>query len=326
MSVLSVRKSLLAAVREEMLRDDSVILLGEDIGAMGGPWGTVKGLIDEFGPERVIVAPISESGFTGMAVGAAMRGLRPVTELMYVDVIGDALDAVMNQAAKLRFMAGGQVTIPLVIRCSTGTGSLTAGQHSQSLESLFIHIPGLKVVMPYDAYDAKGLMKSAIRDDDPVIFIEHQLLYSAKCEVPDEEYTIPLGQANIRRQGSDVTILSWSLPLKYCLEAAELLSAEGIEAEIIDLRTLVPVDWDTIAGSVKKTRRVMTVEHGAKRGGVGAELSAQITEEFFSELESPVVRLAADNVVIPYSPVLEDTIYPRTEKICEAVRKMLRPQ
>lgn len=316
-------KAMTAALREEMNRDENVIILGEDMGAMGSPWGVCKGLFDEFGANRVIETPIAEASFMGMAVGAAMRGLRPVVELMYVDFVGDALDPIMNQAAKLGFMTGGQVTIPMVVRGCTGTGRHTAGQHSQSLEALFTHIPGLKVVAPSNAYDAKGLLKSAIRDDDPVIFLEHQMLYAEKCEVPAEEYIIPLGRAAIKRTGKDLTILTWSLPVRFCMEAAEDLAKDGIDAEVIDLRSLIPLDWEAIKASVEKTHRVMTVEYGVRRSGVGAELSAQITEELFDELDAPVLRLATENVVTPYSPVLEDTIHPTRETVYHAGRHLM---
>lgn len=316
-------KAMNAALREELARDENVIILGEDMGIMGSPWGICKGLYEEFGEKRVIETPIAEASFMGMAVGAAMRGLRPVVELMYVDFVGDALDPIMNQAAKLGFMTGGQVILPLVVRGPTGTGRHTAGQHSQSLEALFTHIPGLKVVAPSNAYDAKGLLKAAIRDDDPVIFLEHQMLYAEKCEVPDDDYIIPLGSAAIKRPGKDLTILTWSLPTSFCLEAAEDLAREGIDAEVIDLRSLVPLDWDAIRTSVEKTHRAITVEYGAKRSGVGAELSAQITEDLFDELDAPVLRLATDNVVTPYSPVLEDMIHPTRERVYHAGRRIM---
>ena len=323
MSTLSMSHALRAGILEEMRRDERVILMGEDLGRMGNPFGVTLGALDEVGSSRVIETPISESGFTGMAVGAAMRGLRPVVELMYVDFIGVCMDPVMNQAAKMRYMTGGQISVPMVIRAPMGSGRRNAGQHSQCLEALFTHIPGLKVVCPSTAADAKGLLKSAIRDDDPVVFLEHKLLYARKEEIPDEEYLIPLGKADVKRPGKDVTIITWSRQVYFALEAAETLAAEGIDAEVLDLRTLVPLDWEAIKESVCKTHNVVIVEEGIKRGGVGAELSAQITEDLFDELDAPVGRVAGLNVVSPFSPVLEDAEFPHPADIVAGVKKTL---
>jgi pyruvate dehydrogenase E1 component beta subunit len=320
---ISVSKAIGQALHEEMERDPNVLLLGEDVGVMGNVFGITRGFRDEFGARRVIDTPISESGFTGIAVGAAMRGLRPVVEWMYDDFITVCLDPVMNQAAKLRYMTGGQVTIPVVFRAPIGAGRRNAGQHSQCLEALFTHIPGLKVVAPSSAADAKGLLKAAIRDDDPVVFLEHKLLYAKKEEVPDGEYVIPLGKADVKRAGRDVTILTWSRQVYFALEAAEELAKEGIDAEVLDLRTLVPLDWEAVRASVCKTHNVVVVEEGVRRGGVGAELSAQITEELFDELDSPVGRVAGLNVVSPFSPVLEDAEFPHPEDIVTGVKKTL---
>ena len=279
MSNLSVSKAILAGLREEMLRDENVVILGEDVGVMGSSFAVTRGLLEEFGEMRVRDTPISESGFCGMAVGMAMRGIRPVVELMYDDFISVALDPVMNQAAKMRYMTGGQVALPIVYRMPMGAGRRNAGQHSQCLESLFMHIPGLKVVSPSTAGDAKGLIKAAVRCNDPVIFLEHKLMYAKKFDVPDdEEYIIPLGKADVKREGRDVTILTWSREVLWSLEAAEELEKQGISAEIIDLRTLVPLDWDTVANSVCKTHHVMVVEEGVRRAGVGSELAAEIQE------------------------------------------------
>lgn len=249
-----------------------------------------------------------------MAVGMAMRGLRPVVELMYNDFISCCLDPVMNQAAKMRYMTGGQVKVPLVYRAPMGAGRRNAGQHSQCLESLFMHIPGLKVVAPSTAADAKGLIKAAIRCDDPVIFLEHKLTYAKKFEVPEEkDYVIPLGKAEVKREGKDVTLISWSRPILFAMEAAEEWKSKGVDVEILDLRTIVPVDWEAVKASVMKTGRVMIVEEGVKRGGVGAELAAQIQDELFDYLDAPVMRVAGANVVSPFSPVLEDMVFPHTE-------------
>ena len=264
------------AMHEEMVRDGSVIILGEDMGVMGSVFGLTKGFMDEFGAHRVIDTPISEAGFTGMAVGAAMRGLRPIVELMYVDFAPICFDPIVNQAAKMRYMTGGQVKVPLVIRAPGGAGRRNAGQHSQSFEALFTHIPGLKVVAPATPYDAKGLLKSAIREDDPVMFLEHKILYAQKGEVPETEYLIPLGKADVKRQGKDVTIIAYSRQVVFALEAAKELAAQGIEAEVIDLRTLVPLDWETIETSVKKTHRVVVVQEAVKRGGYAGEIATQI--------------------------------------------------
>jgi pyruvate dehydrogenase E1 component beta subunit len=274
----------------------------------------------------VIETPISELGFTGMAVGAAMRGIRPVVELMYNDFISVSLDPVMNQAAKLRYMTGGQLTMPMVIRAPMGAGRRNAGQHSQCLEALFAHIPGLKVVCPSTAKDAKGLIKAAIRDNDPVIFLEHKLLYAKKEEIPEEEYIIPLGEADVKREGKDITIITWSRQVYFALDAAKELAKSGIDAEVLDLRTLVPLDWEAIKKSVLKTHNVVVVEEGVKRGGFGGEISAQIMEELFDELDSPVERVAGLNIVSPFSPPLEDANFPQVNDIVGAVKKVLNKQ
>ncbi|WP_319402488.1 alpha-ketoacid dehydrogenase subunit beta [uncultured Anaeromusa sp.] len=323
MRKITYGQALSEAMHEEMVRDESVFVIGEDMGVMGSVFGLTKGFMEEFGANRVIDTPISESGFTGMSVGAAMRGLRPVVELMYVDFAGVCMDPIMNQAAKMRYMTGGQATVPMVIRAPQGAGRRNAGQHSQSLEGLFTHIPGLKVVAPCTPYDAKGLLKTAIRDDDPVIFLEHKLLYAGKGEVPEEEYLIPFGQADIKRPGKDVTILTYSREVLFSLQAADELAKEGIDVEVIDLRSLVPLDWETIADSIKKTHRAVVVQEAPKRGGFGGEIAAQIMEELFDELDAPVERIAGMNVVPPFSPVLEDQIYPQPECIIKGVKKAM---
>ena len=323
MRKITYGQALSEAIQEEMVRDEAVFVIGEDMGVMGSVFGLTKGFMEEFGANRVIDTPISESGFTGMSVGAAMRGLRPVVELMYVDFTGVCMDPIMNQAAKMRYMTGGQATVPMVIRAPQGAGRRNAGQHSQSLEALFTHIPGLKVVVPATPYDAKGLLKTAIRDDDPVIFLEHKLLYAGKGEVPEEEYLIPFGQADVKRAGKDVTILMYSREVLFSLQAADELAKEGIDVEVIDLRSLVPLDWETIAASVKKTHRVVVVQEAPKRGGFGGEIAAQVMEELFDELDAPVERVAGMNVVPPFSPALEDHIYPRPECIIKGVKKAM---
>ena len=324
---MSRKTTMIAAIREaideEMLRDENVIVLGEDIGELGGPFGSCI-LLDKYGPDRIIATPISEWGFTGIGVGAAMRGKRPIVELMYNDFISVCLDPVMNQAAKLHYMTGGQVKIPMVIRAPMGTGRRGAAQHSQNMEALFAHIPGLKLVCPSTPADAKGLLMTAIRDDDPVVFLEHKLLYPQKVEMPDDVAPIPLGSANIRREGSDLTILTWARQVNFSLEAAEKLAADGVSAEVVDLRSLVPLDWDTIRDSVSKTHRVLIAEEDVKRCGFGAELSAQIMEELFDQLDAPVRRVAALNSSVPFCAELEDEIYPNPERIAAEAAALLK--
>jgi pyruvate dehydrogenase E1 component beta subunit len=323
MKKMSVSHAIREGMHEEMLRDENVIMVGEDLGTMGSPFAITQGFLDEFGPNRVIETPISESSFTGMSVGAAMRGIRPVVELMYVDFIGVAMDPVMNQAAKMRYMTGGQVHVPMVVRAPMGSGRRNAGQHSQCLETLFTHIPGLKVVCPSTAADAKGLIKAAIRDDDPVIFLEHKLLYATKGDVPEGEHVIPLGVADVKREGKDVTIITWSRQVFFALDAAKELEKEGIDVEVIDLRSLVPLDWETIKKSVSKTHNVVVVQEGVKRSGFAGEISAQIMEELFDELDAPVERVAALNTVAPFSPTLEDVFFPQVDDIVKAVKKVV---
>ncbi len=320
---LSVSKAISEGLHEEMVRDPNVVVMGEDMAEMGSVFGITQGFLEEFGPLRVIDTPISESGFSGMAVGMAMRGLRPVVEWMYNDFITCCLDPVMNQAAKLRYMTGGQLTLPIVFRAPMGAGRRNAGQHSQCLEALFMHIPGLKLVCPSTAADAKGLLKAAIRDDDPVIFLEHKLLYAKKEDVPEGEYLIELGKADVKRPGRDLTIITWSRQVYFALEAADKLAALGLEVEVLDLRSLVPLDFEAIRESVGKTHNVMVVEEGVKRGGVGAELAAQIMDELFDELDSPVGRVAGANVVSPFSPPLEDAVFPQVDDIVSAVKRQL---
>lgn len=322
MRTITYGQALSEAMREEMVRDEAVFVIGEDMGVMGSVFGLTKGFMQQFGAHRVIDTPISESGFTGMSVGAAIRGLRPVVELMYVDFAGVCFDPIINQAAKMRYMTGGQVSVPMVIRAPQGAGRRNAGQHSQSLEALFTHIPGLKVVLPSTPYDAKGLLKTAIRENDPVMFIEHKLLYATKGEVPEEEYLIPLGKADIKRPGKDVTILAYSRQVQFALQAAKELAELGIDAEVLDLRSLVPLDWESIAASVAKTHRVAIVQEAVQRGGYAGEIAAQIMEQLFDELDAPVKRIAGLNVVPPFSPALEDLIYPGPAEIVAGVKAL----
>ncbi len=320
---ISISKAIGEALHEEMARDEKVIILGEDMGKMGNVFGITVGFQEEFGEHRVYDTPISESGFCGMAVGAAMRGIRPVVELMYDDFITVAADPILNQAAKMRYMTGGQATVPMVLRLPMGAGRRNAGQHSQCLENIFCHTPGLKVIAPSSAKDAKGLLKSAIRDDDPVICMEHKLLYAKKEEIPEEEYTIPIGVADVKKEGSDITIITWSREVYFALEAAEELQKEGIFAEVLDLRTLVPLDWEAIVKSVSKTHHVLVVSEEVKRGSYAGEISAQIAEDLFDELDAPVERVCGLNIVSPFSPTLEDQNFPHPKDIVLAVKRIL---
>lgn len=320
---ITVSKAIREGLHEEMIRDDKVFIMGEDMAVMGNVFAITTGFLEEFGPNRVIDTPISEEGFCGMAVGAAMRGMRPVVELMYDDFATVAADPLLNQAAKMRYMTGGQASVPMVLRAPMGSGRRNAGQHSQSLENFFCHFPGLKVVAPCSAKDAKGLIKAAIRDDDPVIVLEHKLLYARKEEIPEEEYITPIGQAEVKREGRDLTIITWSREVNFSLEAAEKLAAEGIDVEILDLRSLVPLDWDAIVKSVSKTHNVIVVSEEVKRGSYAGEISAQIAEDLFDELDAPVERVCGLNIVSPFSPVLEDQNFPHPDDIVKAVKRVL---
>jgi pyruvate/2-oxoglutarate/acetoin dehydrogenase E1 component len=316
-------ESLRMTLKEEMERDPSLMLIGEDIGRYGSIFGVTKGLLEEFGPHRVRSTPISESAIIGSALGAAMTGIRTVAEIMYVDFTTCAMDQIVNQVAKMRYMSGGKAKIPLVIRTQGGGGRGNAAQHSQSLEALFLHIPGLKIAMPSTPYDARGLLRTAIRDNNPVLFIEHKLLYATKGPIPDGEYLIPFGQVDIKRKGKDVTILAVSYMVLKALKAADLLADEGIAAEVIDLRTLVPLDLETILQSIRKTNRAVIVHEGCRRGGIGAEISSQIQEEAFDYLDAPIERVGSLDVPIPYSEPLESAVIPNEEEIVEAVKKVL---
>ena len=320
---ITVSKAIREALHEEMLRDEKVFIMGEDMAVMGNVFAITTGFLEEFGPNRVIDTPISEEGFCGMAVGAAMRGYRPVIELMYNDFATVAADPILNQAAKMRYMTGGQASVPMVLRAPMGAGRRNAGQHSQSLENFFCHFPGLKVIAPCSAKDAKGMLKTAIRDDDPVICLEHKLLYAKKEEIPDEEYLIPLGKADVKREGTDITVITWSREVNFALEAAETLAKEGISVEVLDLRSLVPLDWEAIVASVSKTHNVIVVSEEVKRGSYAGEISAQIAEDLFDELDAPVLRVCGLNIVPPFSPTLEDENFPHPETIVNAVKRVL---
>lgn len=299
------------------------MLIGEDIGRYGGIFGVTKGLLEEFGPYRVRSTPISESAIIGSALGAAITGLRVVAEIMYVDFMTCAMDQIVNQVAKIRYMSGGKIKVPLVIRTQGGGGRGNAAQHSQSLEALFFHIPGLKIVAPSNPYDGRGLLKASLREDNPVIFIEHKLLYATKGFVPEEEYFIPLGKAEIKKGGKDVSIVTFSYMVLKALKAAQQLEKEGVDVEVIDLRTLFPLDLETILQSVRKTNRVLIVHEGCRRNGVGAEIACRIQEEAFDYLDAPVERVAARDVPVPYSEPLEKAVIPGEEDIVQGVMRLL---
>lgn len=317
------RDALNEALVEEMARDDKVFIMGEGIAERGGSYKVTVGLLEQFGASRVFDTPISENGFTGAGVGAALTGMRPVVEILFVDFTMLVLDQIVNQAAKFRFMSGNTASVPLVIRTQGGVGNGLAAQHSQSLEAIFYHIPGLRLVMPSTPYDAKGLLKAAIRCDDPVIFLEHKLLYMNKGEVPEEEYIIPLGEADIKKEGKDLTIVAWSGMIPKVMEAAEILSKEGIDAEVVDPRSLVPLDKSTIVNSVKKTEHVLIVQEAVRRGGVGSDISSIIMEEAFDYLDSPVKILGGLNTPCPFNLNLESMIIPQVDDIVKAARDVL---
>src|SRR5204863_3995557 len=281
----------------------------------GGVFGVTKGLVDVFGTERIRDTPISEHGIVGIAVGAAATGMRPVVEVMYVDFTAMAMDAIVNQAAKMRYMFGGHARVPMTLRAQEGAGRGNAAQHSQSLEAWFCHIPGLKVVTPSTPYDAKGLLKTAIRDDNPVVFLEHKVLYFTKGPVPEAEYTVPLGVADVKREGSDVTVVGLQVLVNYALEAAEELAAEGISVEVVDPRTVSPLDIDTIVNSVKKTGRLVIAHQAYEQGGIGAEIAARVQDAAFDYLDAPIQRVAGKNVPIPYNEVLERAALPGKEEV-----------
>jgi pyruvate/2-oxoglutarate/acetoin dehydrogenase E1 component len=323
MAVMTYREALNLALREEMKRDDRVFVIGEEVGLYEGAYKVTQGLLKEFGPQRIVDTPIAESGFTGVGIGAAMTGLRPVVEMMTFNFALLALDQIVNSAAKLNYMSGGQFNVPIVIRGPGGPAHQLAAQHSQSMEVYFYHVPGLKVVRPSTPADAKGLLKSAIRDDNPVIFIESETLYAVKGEVPeDPDFLVPLGQAVVRREGTDVTVIAYMGMMYRALEAAEELDKDGISVEVVDPRTLQPLDAATILASVRKTHRAVVVEAGAGFAGMGSELSAVITEQAFDDLDAPVERVTGVPAPMPYARNLERAKTPNKERIVDAIRRI----
>ena len=322
MRTLTYAQALAEAMAEEMRRDPTVLLLGIDIGPYGGAFGATRGLFEEFGPERVIDMPVSEAGYTGAGVGAAATGLRPVVELQFSDWITIASDMLINQAANMRYMFGGVISVPLVLRAPVGGYLSAAAQHSHMFESIFAFVPGLKVVLPSTPYDAKGLLKTAIRDNNPVIFFEHKQLYEVEDDVPEEEYTIPLGQADIKREGSDVTLVTYSYMVSKSLAAAEQLARDGIDVEVVDLRTVDPIDEETILASIRKTHRLVVVQETWPKCSVSSEVAAIAAEKALDYLDEPVLRVTAREVPVPFAPVLEEFVLPSEEKIVAAVRQV----
>ncbi len=321
---LTICEAIREALAEELNRDPAVFLMGEDIGRAGGVFKVTEGLQDEFGKDRVMDTPISEAGIAGLGVGAAMTGMRPVVEIMFSDLLTLAMDQVVNQAAKMHYMTGGQARVPLVIRTTLGAGRGAAAQHSQSLQAWMAHVPGLKVVLPSTPYDAKGLLKSAIRDDNPVIFFEDKMSYGVKAPVPGSEYTIPLGVADVKRAGDAVTLVATSSMVQVALGAADILAEEGISAEVVDPRTLKPLDKDTILESVKKTERAVVIDEGYLSYGVTAEIAAIIADEAFDYLDAPVKRIGGIDVPIPMATALELATIPSEEQVVETVKGLFR--
>jgi len=323
MAILTMREALNQALKEEMVRDPNVFILGEEVGAYQGAYKITQGLLAQFGEWRVRDTPIAEEAIAGIAVGAAFTGLRPIAEMMTFNFSLLALDQIVNHAAKYRYMSGGQVRCPMVMRGPSGAATQVSAQHSQAFEAWYAHIPGLVVAMPSTPKDAKGLLKSAIRDDNPVIFMENEILYNHKGEVPDEEYHIPLGLGDVKRVGTDVTIVAWSRSVTTAMAAAKALEEEGIQAEVVDPRTLRPLDEDIIFESVRKTNRCVVVEEGWRIAGFGAEIADRVQRECFDDLDAPVIRVTAEDVPMPYAKTLEKAYLPQPEKVIDAVKRVL---
>ena len=320
---LTFGQAIYEGLAEEMRRDESVFVIGEDVAEAGTAFKVLTGLVDEFGPDRVMDTPISEPGIVGIGVGAAMTGMRPVVDLMFGDFLALAMDQLVNQAAKIHYMSGGKLKVPMVLRTTMGATRRSAAQHSQSLHAWFSHVPGLKVVVPSTPYDAKGLLKTAIRDDNPVIFFEDKMMYAQKGPVPEEEYLIPLGEADVKREGSDISLVATSSMVYVALEAADLLERDGISAEVVDPMTTFPLDKRTLIDSAKKTSRAIVIDEGYERYGVTAELSSVIAEGAFYYLDAPVKRMGAMDVPIPFSPALEDLTVPTPETVAETARSLV---
>jgi pyruvate/2-oxoglutarate/acetoin dehydrogenase E1 component len=324
MREITLSKAVNEAISEEMRRDPTVFVMGEDVAEAGTPFKVLSGLVEEFGRERVVDTPISEPGFMGIAVGAALTGLRPVVDLMFGDFLFLVMDQLCNQAAKMHYMSGGKLNVPLVLRTNLGATRRSAAQHSQSLHALVAHIPGIKLAMPSSAYEAKGLMKTAIRDNNPVVIFEDKLMYQEKAQVPEEEYLIPFGTAGVLREGSDVTLIATSSMVQVASKAADILAAERISAEVIDPRTLVPLDENALLKSAQKTSRVIIVDEGHQSFGVTAELASRINEKAFYHLDAPVQRMGAMDVPVPFSPILEDLTVPTPDRVAARARALVR--
>lgn len=325
MKELFFTQAVAQALSEEMARDENIFILGEDIGAYGGAFGGTRGLLEEFGSKRVVDSPISEGSMVGLGVGTALTGLRPIIEIMYMDFIALGFDQILNKASKFRFLSGGKIPVPLVVRTAAGGGRFYGPDHSQSLEGLFIHVPGLKIAVPSNPHDAKGMLKAAIRCDDPVLFIEYKGLYGLRGPVSEDiDEIVPFGKAAIKKEGSDLTVVTFGRMVGRALEAAAIIEeAEGVSVEVIDLRTLAPLDMDSVASSVEKTGHLVVVEEGCLTGGVGGEITARVVERSFFDLDAPIVRVAARDIPIPFSPYLEDEVLPSVEKIKEGMAKCL---
>ena len=324
MREITLSKAVNEAIAEEMRRDPTIFVIGEDVAEAGTPFKVLSGLVEEFGTDRIIDTPIAEPGFMGIAVGAAMTGSRPIVDLMFGDFLYLVMDQLCNQAAKTHYMSGGKLSVPLVLRTNLGATRRSAAQHSQSLHALVAHIPGLKVAMPSSAYEAKGLMKTAIRDNNPVVIFEDKLMYNDKAPVPEEEYLIPFGEAAVLRQGSDITMVATSSMVQVALAAAEILAREGMSAEVIDPRTIVPLDEATILASVRKTSRAMVIDEGHQSYGITGEIASRISEKAFYHLDAPVQRMGAMDVPVPFSPALEDITVPTAETVAERARLAIR--
>jgi len=322
MSRITFRDALHSAIHEEMARDDSVFIIGEDVIAQGGPYTVTEGVFDKY-PDRIFQTPIAEAGIVGLGVGAALAGMRPVVEIMYLDFITCAMDEVVNQAAKMRYMTGGQASVPMVIRLPCGLGRYVAAQHSQIMESWFMHVPGLQVVVPSTPKDAKGLLKTAVRSPDPVMFMEYKRIYTSEGEVPDEEFLIPFGEAEIKREGEDATVIGIGPMVGKSLDAGILLEDDGFDIEVVDPRTLSPLDTDTICDSVRKTGRVVVCEEDSSFAGTGAEIAAMIAEKCFNDLQAPVIRVGMPHVPMPFAPSLADSVVPGVGDIIDAVHRVM---
>jgi pyruvate dehydrogenase E1 component beta subunit len=323
MQKMLYREAVCQALDEEMARDKNVFNIGEDVGIIGGNFKCTKGLMEKYGDLRCKDSPIAEQGFIGMCVGAAIRGLRPVAELMFGDFMFVCFDQIANQMAKITYMSGGKVHVPMTIRMPIGGGRSSAAQHSQTPITMVANMPGMKVVMPSNGYEAKGLLKTAIRDNNPVIFMEHKMMYTTECEIPDEEYLIPFGKANVAREGTDITVVATSIMVGFALKAAEELAKDGISVEVIDLRTIVPWDKETVIKSVKKTGKLLVVDEGHESFGISGEICLKVMQETFYDMDAPVMRMGTKDVPLPFSPALEFPIIPDAKKIMAQIKEMV---